>query len=458
MTDPQGIPRRQALMYGGLAAAAPLLPATRAVAATRHRPGSKPGDGSTRSTPAKSSPVRSTPAKSAQVMSTQLEYAAVMVPANGASWWYYGITGEQVGQFLTQNNAVLTDIEAYVDSDNSLKFIVTMAPGNGAWWGWWWGQTAAQVSAILDEYNAAITKISPYIDPSDRTLKFAVIMTENAPAGWWWYYGITGDQIGPLLTQNNAAPTQISAYIDVDATVKFAVLMTQSQGQWWGYFWGQTAAQVGALPGQYNAMLTDISAYNDPSDNTLKFAVVMAQGQGGWWWWWGQSGAQLGELLAANNAQLTAASGYLASSMNSITLIGTPNISGLNGQTRLVIQESGAYSFSGSWSPSNFFTGLISQDVNFVSTILDARGTAWVFSTSGTVPVEGTYSFNVNGTSAALAEHWQFLQASYSARDWVNANLDLGSTWNDIVNWYNQNQQTISAVVQVVGTIASAVS
>ena len=209
--------------------------------------------------------------------------------------------------------------------------------------------------------------VSPYIDPADNTLKFAVIMTATGPTSWWWYPGLTGEQVGQYLTQNNAMLTGISAYIDTDATLKFAVIMAQGQGAWW-WWWGQSGAQVGQLLTQNNAMLTDISAYVDPADNTLEFAVVMAKSQGGWWWW-GQSGAQLGQLLTQNNARLAAASAYLTSSENSITLNGYPNVSGLDGKATLTIQQSGAYSFSGSWSPSNFATGLISQDVNFVMTL-----------------------------------------------------------------------------------------
>jgi len=147
-----------------------------------------------------------------------------------------------------------------------------------------------------------------------------------------------------------------------------------------------------------------------------------------------------------------------ASSETSITLNGSPNVSGLNGHVTLTIQESGAYSFSGSWSPSNVLTGVISQDVNFVMTLRDAQGAVWVFSTSGTVPSESTYSFNNNGTNPSLAANWQFLQLAYTPHDQVNAGLDLGATWTAIVNWYNQNEQTIDEVVQVVGEIAAAVA
>ena len=342
-------------------------------------------------------------------MSSQVEFAAVMVPENGQeSWSYNGITGAQVGQFLTQNKAMLTDIDAYIDNDNTLKFVVAMEPGSETWW-WWWGQTADQVDQLLAQNKAVLKKVSPYIDPADKTLKFAVIMTATGSASsWWWYPRLTGEQVGQFLTQNKAMLTAISAYIDTDAT--------------------------------------------------LKFAVIMAQGQGAWWWWWGQTGPQVGQLLTQNKARLAAVSAYLVSSENSITLNGNPNVSGLNGNATLTLLESGAYSFSGSWSPSNPFTGLIPQDVNFVMTLRDVRGTVWTFATSGTVPIEGTYSFNNHGTNPSLAANWQFLQLGYTARDQVNAGLDLPATWTAIVNWYNQNEQTIDGVVEVVGAIAGAVA
>lgn len=291
MTDPLGLSRRQALRYGGLAAAAPLLPAAGLTAGTRNRPGSPRGHGNQGS--------------------GQVEYAAIMLPEDGQTWWwYYGVTGEQVGQFLTQNNAMLTDIDAYIDSDNSVKFIVTMAPATGTWW-WWWGQTEAQIIDLMYQNHARMTTISPYTDPSDNTLRFAVIMTPFTGAALeWWTMGETGSSLGSELQKFNLMPTQISAYTDVDGSVKLAALGQPAQGTWW-WWWGQTGPQVGQLLSQNNAMLTDISPYIDV-DGTLKFVTIMAPAQGGWWWWWGQSGDQLGQLLTQNNARLISASGYLA--------------------------------------------------------------------------------------------------------------------------------------------------
>ena len=142
---------------------------------------------------------------------------------------------------------------------------------------------------------------------------------------------------------------------------------------------------------------------------------------------------------------------------NSITINSYPNVSGLDGSATLTIYKSGAYSFSGGWSPSNVFTGIVAQDVNLVFTLRDSKGTLWVFSTSGTVPVEGSYNFNNTGMNILLAQNWQSLSAAYTWHDNYNANLDLIATGQEIMSWYNQNKQTINEVVQVVGYIASLV-
>ena len=67
---------------------------------------------------------------------------------------------------------------------------------------------------------------------------------------------------------------------------------------------------------------------------------------------------------------------------NNITINSYPNVSGLNGTATLTVYESGAYSFSGGWSPSNYATGLVAQDVNLVLTLRDSKGTLRVMQNS----------------------------------------------------------------------------
>jgi hypothetical protein len=139
----------------------------------------------------------------------QLQLACIMAPWNQSYWWYYGQTGQEVGQLLTQNNAMLTSINAYVDTDGAVKFAVVMEPANQRWW-WWYGQTAQQVGQLLTQNNAMLTNISAYID-TDGTLKFVVVMVPATQA-WWWYYGSPAF-IGQQLTQNNARMIAVSPYL-----------------------------------------------------------------------------------------------------------------------------------------------------------------------------------------------------------------------------------------------------
>jgi Ricin-type beta-trefoil lectin domain-like len=170
--------------------------------------------------------------------------------------WWVGLTADQVGQYLTQNKAQLTDISAYIDMDNQLRFAVIMTPGTGT----------------------------------------------------GWYYGYTGVQVGQQLTQSKSRLVTISAYVDTDNTLKFAFAMVPADQTWWWYF-GQTAAQVGELLTQNKAMLTDIGAYVD-TDNTLKFVVVMAQVNQTWWWYFGEP-AFIEQQLTQNKARMIVVSPYL---------------------------------------------------------------------------------------------------------------------------------------------------
>jgi hypothetical protein len=142
---------------------------------------------------------------------------------------------------------------------------------------------------------------------------------------------------------------------------------------------------------------------------------------------------------------------------NGIIINSYPNVSGLDGTATLRVYKAGGYHFSGGWTPSNVGTGLIAQDVNLVFTLRDSQGTLWVFSTAGTVPIEGSYNFNYWGTYASLAESWQALAAGYTWHDDYSASLDLLATGNEIIDWYNQNKDTINEIVQVVGFIAGLV-
>jgi hypothetical protein len=233
-------------------------------------------------------------------------FAVIMVPDDQQeSWWYWGQSADDVSKLLTQNKAMLTEIDPYVDPEGSLKFAVIMAPDDQQKWWWYWGKTADDVGKLLKQNDARPTQISPYLDP-EGSLKFAVIMVPDDQQKWWWYWGETADDVGKLIKQNKAKLTQFTPYVDPDGTLKFVIIMAPEDQQGWWWYWGETANDVGNLLTQNKAMPTQVSPYID-GDGSLRFAVLMVpDNQQQWWWYWGKTADDVGKLLTQNNARLTA--------------------------------------------------------------------------------------------------------------------------------------------------------
>jgi hypothetical protein len=94
---------------------------------------------------------------------------------------------------------------------------------------------------------------------------------------------------------------------------------------------------------------------------------------------------------------------------------------------------------------------LVAQDVTLAVAIRDnLRGRLFQFAVYGTVPVEGSLTFNFNGTSVPLAADFPFLSANYTWHWASSAAIDPSATFQDILNWFIQNEQTISEVVTAV--------
>ena len=243
-------------------------------------------------------------------MSGKLQLACIGAQSNQAYWWYPGCTAEELGLLLTQNKAMLTSIEAYVDGE-TVKFAVVMQPATTQSW-WWVGLTGNEVNARLAENKAQLTDISAYID-TDRQLKFAVIMAPGTGTGW--YYGCTGEQVGQKLSQSKSRLTTINAYVDTDHTAKFAFAVAPADRTWW-WAVGETGERVGQLLTQNKAMLTDLSAYIDV-DGVLKFAVVMGPANQEWWWFYGDPD-HVAQQLNENKARPVVVSPYLVAQPFSI--------------------------------------------------------------------------------------------------------------------------------------------
>ena len=157
-------------------------------------------------------------------------FAAVMISNTGADakgwWWYYGVTTSQIATLLQQNNARLVDFRSYV-TGGVTRYAVVMIPNTGAdamaWW-WYFGVTGSQVGSLLAQNNAFLISIQP-TDSSGST--FNVVMQQNPGVLWWWYYGLTATDLGDRLSQNGARLIDVKSYVS-GGVRRFAAIMVNN--------------------------------------------------------------------------------------------------------------------------------------------------------------------------------------------------------------------------------------
>jgi hypothetical protein len=157
-------------------------------------------------------------------------FAAVLISNTGADakgwWWYYGVTTSQIASLLQQNNARLVDFRSYT-TGGVTRYAVVMIPNTGAdamaWW-WYYGVTGSQVGSLLQQNGAFLISIQP-ADSSGST--FNVVMQQSPGVYWWWYYGVTASELGDRLSQNGARLLDVKTYY-VGGVRKFAAVMVNN--------------------------------------------------------------------------------------------------------------------------------------------------------------------------------------------------------------------------------------
>jgi Beta-lactamase enzyme family/Bacterial tandem repeat domain 1 len=157
-------------------------------------------------------------------------FAAVLISNTGADakgwWWYYNVTTAQISTLLQQNNARLVDFRSYV-TGGVTRYAVVMIPNTGAdamaWW-WYFGVTGSQVGSLLQQNSAFLISIEP-ADSSGST--FNVVMQQNPGVYWWWYHGLSAAELGDRLSQNGARLLDVKTYF-VGGARKFAAVMVNN--------------------------------------------------------------------------------------------------------------------------------------------------------------------------------------------------------------------------------------
>ncbi len=139
-----------------------------------------------------------------------------------------------------------------------------------------------------------------------------------------------------------------------------------------------------------------------------------------------------------------------------VSLTFYPNLDGLNGNVTLTLSSSGACEFKGSFSPSNAVTGILSYDVSVAVIVRDRTGVGYGFTAQGTVGSESSYNWDQSATNEIVAKNWSNIVPGYSWHWDANANVDLQVTINSIVSAYQQIDQVIGEVVEVIGPLVAA--
>jgi hypothetical protein len=161
--------------------------------------------------------------------------ASILLPNTGADgkawWWYYNVTTDQIGTLLQQNNARLIDFRSY-NNGTSTVYAVVMISNTGAdasgWW-YYFGVSGAQVGTFLSQNNAYLISIQP-ADANGGT--FNVIMLPTPPTlEWWWYFGVDQPTLSDRLSQNGARLLDVKTYFPGGNRVFAAIMVNNSNAE-----------------------------------------------------------------------------------------------------------------------------------------------------------------------------------------------------------------------------------
>lgn len=200
-------------------------------------------------------------------------FTAVLLKNDGKShWWYYGLTGGDVGAKLTQHNAVPISLAAE-STPNGARFAVSMQQRqNQAYW-WYFGLTADELGSRLETNNARPVEIAPYNTAAG--LRFAAIMVPRNSGAYWWWFGLTIEDVGARLRETRGQLEMIRAYQTARGT-RFAIIVgkpSRSGPSWW--YFGQTLDDVFRNARIDGTFVTDVTVYGSGSNR--RFACVMKE-------------------------------------------------------------------------------------------------------------------------------------------------------------------------------------
>lgn len=208
-------------------------------------------------------------------------FSGAMVHNSGAYlkswWWYYDVDAATVASALSANNARLISLKAYDIGGGQLRFAVVMIPNTGAdQKGWWWhyGLTFSDVANVVAQNNARLTQLNAYL--IGGVVRYAVVMVSNTGAdqrGWWWYTNASAAAVTSAINSNNAR------LVDLDrdpVSGNYNVIMNScaaSCPHWWWYT-ASTQQQMLDNAAQTGSRIIDIVAFPGCGSTCLSYVLI----------------------------------------------------------------------------------------------------------------------------------------------------------------------------------------
>jgi hypothetical protein len=227
------------------------------------------------------------------------------------AWWTYtNVTAAQIGTFLNDNSARLTDLEIYSVSNGTPRFSVRMVANSGAYAvpGWWWyyGLTAADLATQLNANNGRLIEVTPY-DAGGGVIRFAAIMvsnTGNAARAWSYLMGVSSAQISTHLSQSGHRLIDLDSYMEGGVKKYTAALVanTGADAKNWQWWLNQTPASIATKVKDFKGRIVKLDRQADGTYNFIQVANTGADSSA----WWYQFGFKT--MADLNNYSLQVAS------------------------------------------------------------------------------------------------------------------------------------------------------
>lgn len=206
-----------------------------------------------------------------------LEFTVAWVKNDGpfarAWWWYYNISGLEVGKLAEQHGAHVLDLEVLTLKDGG-KFAVVLVkdPGPATKWNWTAGsvglpKVGPYLKSLVDDGKRLIA-----FDPNSQLPDYTTTVeapNANPGVGWWLYINVDPAFITSKINEHGARLVDIER----QSGSKFSVLMIKSPATWWWYY-GKKESDVDALYKKHNGRIVDIDTHWHNGVQYFDFVMV----------------------------------------------------------------------------------------------------------------------------------------------------------------------------------------